>query len=151
MGIRSVQLRAAAMGALGLFIHSPANAAVVATCGASTGKALWADRHAEWKDDGIRSGTFTFTLDAKNEANVVFRDVRGRVVDSRVDGGLVALVAMQRQSRNYLFMVVYADEAIIETYNIFTRDDGTRHLFWTNNRTPLTGTAKVSAFSADCY
>jgi hypothetical protein len=138
------------VGVVSLFLQTPTNAAVVATCGASIGKALWADRHAEWKDDGIRSGTFTFTLDEKNEANVLFRDVRGRVVDSAADGGVVALLAMQRQTRGYLFIVVYGDEAIVETYNIFTTGDGTRHLFWTNNRSSNSGTAKVAAFSADC-
>jgi hypothetical protein len=134
-----------------LLTPSLAQASVMAMCGASTGKARWAEANAQWSDDRISGGGFTFTLDAKNNPNVIFRDVRGGQVDAAADGAKVFFVSSTPNASEFLIAVVYLDgAATVETYNVVTRPDGARELFWTSNRGRGSGDPKVSAFVASC-
>ena len=142
-------LKLAAALAITTTIAAPAGAEVLAECGASAGKARYGEPGAAWTDDRISGGSFTFTLDAKGNANVLFRDTRGGTVDAAADGAQVALVYASPNRREFTIIVAY-DTGAVETYNVVVEPGGSRQLLWTLNRAAWLGAAKVGSYVAFC-
>lgn len=145
---KSIRLAAMAF-AVCLVAASPAHAHVIATCGASYGQARY-DGEAAWTADSVSTGTFTFLLDGKGNPNVLFKDVRGRVVDAAADGGKVHVTFAHSQRDQFGFAVIYPDDGLVETYNIFRSANGRMMLHWTSNKAQGLAPPKVAAFRSSC-
>lgn len=145
---KSIQLTATAF-AVCLVAESPAHADVIATCGASYGQARY-DGEAGWTPDSITKGTFTFVMDGKGNPNVIFKDTRGSVVDAAADGGQVRITFAHPDREQFGFAVVYEDDGLVETYNIFRSANGRIMLHWTSNKAQGFALPKVAAFRSTC-
>jgi hypothetical protein len=140
-----------ALLAWAVFTAAPAGAMVLAQCGASAGHAYYEDSKPGWQPDRISTGRFIFTVDGAGNPNVLFKDVRGKIVDSAADRGLITFT--RQGSREFSIVVIYPEDGTSETYNIVNKVQGAgRRLLWTSSKVgggPGMIT-KVGAYAADC-
>ena len=140
----------ALLGLSGLSMPSVVEAEVLATCGASAGKAYFVDQGGTWRDDRISRGSFSITVDARGNPNVLFEDALGGVVDAAADGAATFLMHLSSNKRDFMLMVAYEKTGVAETFNVITGPDGTRQALWTTSRPHGSVFPKVAAFRAVC-
>jgi hypothetical protein len=138
--------------AVAVLTAGPALAAqghILARCGASHGQAYYAhDKNPTWVSDAIGSGSFIFLVDAAGRPNVQLKDTRGSVYDTRKEDGDVRFA--YRNQNDFGIIVTYADQSIIETYNVVTDRAGQRKVLWTSNRGTQVRFPRVGAYEATC-
>lgn len=128
----------------------------IATCKNPVGQAYYPHRYpipknkSGWTNDAITDGITTIRRLSSGEYDILFFDATKQIISTVADGGVV--VRIKRSNNDVLFVVLYAQSGVLETYHLFKDEGGNNQYthFKDSGASSPTALTKSSLMVGEC-